>query len=67
MIYVHYNTSLELTFFTGRHALEPLVINITVADTSAVLKPSTARRAATSSTRFLKLAAFEALDCFRDC
>ena len=48
--------SLELTC-TGRHALKPRVINIFVAGTSAALKPSTARSAATASAGFLERAA----------
>ena len=45
------NVSLELTF-AGRHALKPLVINIFVAGTPAVLKPSAARSAATDPAGF---------------
>ena len=58
--------SLQLTL-AGRHALEPLVINIFVADTSAVLKPGTARSAATLSAGFLKRAAFGARRRFCYC
>ena len=50
---------LELTF-AGSHSLRPLVINIFVADTSAVLKPSTARSTTAVSARFLERAAFGA-------
>ena len=45
--YLH-GFGLELTL-AGFHALRPPVINIFVADTSAVLIPSTARSAATDS------------------
>ena len=47
--------SLELTV-AGRNALEPLVVNIFVAGTPAVLKPSTARGATTLSAGFLERA-----------
>ena len=60
-----YVVSLELTF-TGRHALEPLVINVFVADTSAVLKPSTASSATTLSAGFLKRATFGTPHRFSD-
>ena len=50
-----HGVSLGLTF-AGRHALKPLVINIVVAGTSAVLKPSTARGATTDSAGFLERA-----------
>ena len=59
IMYLQYGVSRELTF-AGRHALNPLVINIFVADTSTVLKPSTARSAATVSAGFLERAAFGA-------
>ena len=49
--------SIKLTF-AGSHALEPLVINIVVAGTSAVLKPSTPRSATTDSAGFRERAAF---------
>ena len=49
-------TSIELTF-AGLHALKPPVINVSVAGSSAVLKPSTARSATTDSARFSELAA----------
>ena len=52
--------NIELTF-AGLHALIPLVINISVADTSAVLIPSTARSTATGSARFRERAALWAL------
>ena len=45
--------SIKLTL-AGSHALEPLVIHIVVADTSAVLKPSTPRSATTDSAGLLK-------------
>ena len=54
---LQYAVSLELTF-TGRHALNPLVINICVVDTPAVPKPSTARSATTAPAGFLERAAF---------
>ena len=60
-----YPISLELTF-AGGHAFRPLVINVFVAGTSAVLKPSTARSAATASTGFLERAAFGARHPFGD-
>ena len=48
--------SLELTF-AGLHALKPPVINVSVACTSAVLKPITARSTTTDSAGFLESAA----------
>ena len=51
--------SLELTF-AGRHTLKPLVINVLVVGTSALLKPSAARSATTISAGFLESAAFGA-------
>ena len=56
---------LKLTF-AGRHAIEPPVINVSVAGTSTVLKPSTARSATTGSAGFLKRAAFWAHHCASD-
>ena len=50
---------IELTF-AGRHTLKPLVVNIFVAGTSAVLKPTTARSATTVSAGFLERAASRA-------
>ena len=47
---------IELTF-AGLHALIPLVINVSVVGTSAVLIPSTTRSATTDSAGLLKLAA----------
>ena len=46
--HILYALGLEPTF-AGCHALKPLVINIFVAGTSTVLKPSTARGATTAS------------------
>ena len=43
--------------YTGIHALRPTVINISVADSSAVLEPSAARSATTGSAGFLERAA----------
>ena len=43
--------------FTGLHALKPPVSNVSVAGTSAVLVPSTARSATTASAGFLERAA----------
>mgnify|MGYP003328228539 CR=1 FL=1 len=37
------------------HALEPLVLNVFVADTSAVLEPSASRSAAADSAGFAEL------------
>ena len=59
IMYLRYGVSRELTF-AGRHAVNPLVINIFVSDTSAVLKPSTTRSTTTFSTGFLERAAFGA-------
>ena len=42
--------------FAGLHALKPLVINASVAGTSAVLVPSTARSATTNFAGLRKLA-----------
>ena len=64
-MYLQYAVSLELTF-AGRHALEPLVINIFVAGTSAVLKPSTARSAAAVSTGFRERATPSTRNRFHD-
>ena len=49
--------SLELTF-ARIHTFEPPVINVSVAGTPTVLKPSTARSATTESAGFTELAAF---------
>ena len=57
--------SIQLTF-AGLHAIEPHVINVFVAGTSTVLKPSTARSATTGSVGFLKCAAFRARHCASD-
>ena len=51
VVWIAHATSLELTF-TCLDALSPPVINITVAYTSTVFIPSTARSAAADSTRF---------------
>ena len=48
--------SIGLTF-AGLHALEPPVISVSVAGTSTMLIPSTARSATTISTGLPKLAA----------
>ena len=48
--------SLGLTF-ASLNALKPPVINVSVADTSAVLKPGAPGGATTGSVRLLKLAA----------
>ena len=56
---------LELTF-AGRHALKPLVVNVFVAGSSAVLKPSTTGSATTASGGFLEFAAFGARNRFGD-
>jgi len=53
-----YQTSGRRRVFARLHALKPPVINVFVAHTSAVLKPSTARSATTISAGFLKRAAF---------
>ena len=57
--------SIKLTF-AGRHSLKPLVINIFVAGTSAVLKPSTARSATTVSAGFCERATPGARHHFHD-
>ena len=49
--------SLELTF-AGLHSFKPPVINISIASTSTVLKPSTVRSATTDSAGFLERATF---------
>ena len=64
-MYLQYAVSLELTC-ADRHSLKPLVINIFVMGTSAVLKPSTIRSATTASAGFLERAAFGACYCFSD-
>ena len=58
-MYRQYGVRLELTF-ARRHALKPLVVNVFVAGTSAVLKPSTARSTATDLAGFLEHVAFGA-------
>ena len=57
-MYLH-PSSLELTF-AGLRALEPPVVNISIASTSAVLIPSAARSATTGCAGFLRDAAFGA-------
>ena len=47
----------ELLTFASLDALKPVVINISLADTSTVLIPSTARSATTDSAGFLERAA----------
>ena len=54
-MYLH-TIGLELTF-AGLHAFRPPVINISVADSSAVLEPSAARSATADSAGFLERAA----------
>ena len=51
-----YGISLERTFASHR-AVGPPVINVPVADTSTILKPSTTRSATTDSAGFLERAA----------
>ena len=51
-----YILSLALTF-TGLHAFKPSVVNVSVADSLTVLKPSAARSATADSARFLECAA----------
>ena len=58
--------SLELTF-AGLHALRPPVVNVYVAGTSAFIKPSTVRSAATNSAGFLERTAFWARHRIGDC
>ena len=53
-MYLH-TTNLKLTF-ADLHAFKPAVIDVSVADTSAVLVPSTARSATTDSAGFLERA-----------
>ena len=56
--------SLKLTF-AGIHTFEPPVINVPIAGTSTVLKPSTARSATADSAGFLERAALWARDSDR--
>ena len=58
-MHLYSTLSLERTF-ACRHTLEPLMINIFVAGTSAVFEPSTARSATTGSAGFLEHTAFAA-------
>ena len=60
-----HDIGLELTF-AGLHAIKPLVINVSVPGTSALLKPSTARSATTDSAGFLERAALWARHHFSD-
>ena len=46
--------------FTGLHTLRPAVINVFVANASAVFIPIAARSTTTDSAGFLKRRAFEA-------
>ena len=64
-MYLQHVVSLELTC-TGRHSLNPLVVNVFIAGTSTVLKPSTARSATTDFAGFLEHAAFGACLGFSD-
>ena len=57
--------SMKLTF-TSLHALKPLVVNVSVAGTSAVLIPSTARSTTTDSAGFLECAALWARNRITD-
>ena len=57
--YLHV-VNIELTF-AGFHSLKPRVISVSVAGTSAVLEPSTARSATTDSAGLLEFAALRAL------
>ena len=52
--------------FASLQTLKPPVIYVSVAGTSAVLKPSTARSATTAPARFLERAAFGARHRFSD-
>ena len=65
MYQLQHAVNLGLTF-AGRHALKPPVVNIFIAVTSTVLKPSTARSATAASTGFCERAALGARDCFHD-
>ena len=58
-MYLH-PVRLELTY-ASRNALEPPVINVSVARTSTILKPSTARSATTDSAGFRKRATLWAI------
>ena len=58
-----YVISLVLTF-AGLHTLSPSVINILVAGTATVLKPSTPRGTTTDSAGFLERAALWARHYF---
>ena len=54
-MYLQHVLSLELTF-AGLDALQPSIISVFVAGTSAFLIPRTARSATTGSTGFLERA-----------
>ena len=64
-MYLH-ASSLELTF-AGLRALEPPVVNVSVASTSAVLIPRTARSTTTDSAGFREHAALWAHPRTSDC
>ena len=64
-MYLH-TSSLELTF-AGLRALDPRVVNVSIASTSAILIPSTTGSAATVSTGFLERAALWAHARARTC
>ena len=48
--------------FASLHALKPPVINVSIANTSTVPKPSTVGSATTDSAGFLECAALRALN-----
>jgi len=52
--------------FAGLHAFRPPVINISVAESSAVLEPSTPRSATTDSAGFLERATLWARNLISD-
>ena len=56
-MYLQYVVRSRKLTLAGRHAIKPLVINIFVAGTSTILKPSATRSAATDSARSLERAA----------
>ena len=59
-MYLQSSTSSLLLTVAGPGALEPTVTNVSVASTSAVLKPRTVGCATTDSTGFLEGAALRA-------
>ena len=63
-MYLH-ALNIELTF-AGLRALKPPVINVSIAGSSALLKPSTARSATTGSAGFLERAALWTGNRFSD-